>query len=56
MTLAKGIYYRARKEIKISALCPQLALKILGVCVVPQPLGVVDCLGICLLKCLILVH
>lgn len=29
MTLAKGIYLRARKETKNSALCPQLTLKIL---------------------------
>ena len=53
MTLAKGIYHRARKEIKNSkkkkknsSHAPQLILKILGICVAPQILGWWDCLGI----------
>lgn len=40
MTLAKGIYHRARKQIKNSALCPQLILKIAGIW------GEWDCFGI----------
>lgn len=36
MTLAKGIYHRARNEIKNSALYPQLIPKRPGICVVPQ--------------------
>lgn len=41
MTLDKGIYYRVRKEMKNSALCIYLVLKIPGICVVPKTLGVV---------------
>lgn len=41
MTLDKGIYYRVRKEIKNSALCIYLILKIPGICVILPKLGVV---------------